>query len=250
MFSLDDKVAIVTGGGSGIGAAISLMLAEAGALVVIVDIHKANADAEVGKLQAAGLKAAAIEIDLADENAVVAGCQKIISEYGVPWVLVNNAGLQDRLLLLEGTAEEWDRMNQVNARGPFFMTREIARAMVAGGEGGRIVNVASMSLRGQIVKGLASYLASKGALLGLTQASAFELAEHGITVNNVMPGGVRTPGSMNAKGPKPEGPGVRRAPLGFCEGKDVASAVLYFATPAARYVTNQTIAVDAGFSVS
>lgn len=250
MFTLENKLAVVTGGASGIGAAISLTLAEAGAVVVIVDINKETADAEVCKLREAGHKAAAVIINLADEQSVVNGCATIVGEYGTPWLLVNNAGLQDRQLLLEGTAEEWDRMNQVNSRGPFLMTRELAGAMVKAGEGGRIVNVASLALRGQIVKGLACYVGSKGALTGLSLASAFELAEYGITVNTVLPGGVMTPGAMNAKGPVPEGPARRPTPLGFCEGSDIASAVLYFALPAARRVTNQTLAVDGGFSIS
>lgn len=250
MFTLENKLAVVTGGASGIGAAISLTLAEAGAFVVIVDINNGSAEAEVSKLQQAGHKAAAVVIDLADEQSVVDGCSTIVADYGSPWLLVNNAGLQDRQLLLEGTAEEWDRMNQVNGRGAFLMTREIAGAMVKAGGGGRIVNVASLALRGQLVKGLASYAGSKGALTGLSLASAFELAEYGITVNTVLPGGVMTPGAMNAKGPVPEGPARRPTPLGFCEGSDIASAVLYFALPAARRVTNQTLAVDGGFSVS
>src|SRR3546814_18795828 len=98
-------------------------------------------------------------------------------------LLVNNAGLQDRELLLETTAAEWDRMMAVNARGPMLMIREIGRAMVAAGAGGRIVNIASNSARTAAVNGLASYASSNGALLSLGLTSAFELVEHGITVN-------------------------------------------------------------------
>jgi NAD(P)-dependent dehydrogenase (short-subunit alcohol dehydrogenase family) len=121
--------------------------------------------------------------------------------------------------------------------------------MVGGGSGGRIVNCATTGLAGQLCHGHAAYLSSKGALAALTSAMALELAEHAITVNTVLPGGVGTPGSMGAEGPAPTGPGIRRPLLGFCEPRDIASAVLYFATPAARYVTNQTLAVDAGFSI-
>jgi len=163
---------------------------------------------------------------------------------------VNNAGLQDRQLLLDGTAAEWDRMNVVNGRGPYLMTREIARAMVVAGAGGRIVNIASTSLTGQMIRGLAAYMGSKGALLALSSASAMELAGHVITVNTVLPGGVGTPGAIGAKGPAAEGPGRRMPPPGMCKPRDIAAAVLFFATPAARYVTNQVIAVDAGFSVT
>ena len=249
-FSLTDKVALVTGGASGIGAGIATVLAQADATVVIADIDDARAATQAAALTEAGYTAWAVHIDLADEDSIVRGCAEIVSRYGVPWLLVNNAGLQDRQLLLEGTAAEWDRMNRVNGRGPFLVTRDIARAMVAKGDGGRIVNIGSAALVGSIVKGLAAYVGSKGALLALSRASALELVEYGITVNTVLPGGVATPGAVAAKGPPVEGPGRRRPPLGMCEPRDIGAAVLFFASPAARYVTNQVLAVDGGFSIT
>ena len=249
-FSLTDKVALVTGGASGIGAGIATVLAQADATVVIADIDDARAATQAAALTEAGYTAWAVHIDLADEDSIVRGCAEIVSRYGVPWLLVNNAGLQDRQLLLEGTAAEWDRMNRVNGRGPFLVTRDIARAMVAKGDGGRIVNIGSAALVGSIVKGLAAYVGSKGALLALSRASALELVEYGITVNTVLPGGVATPGAVAAKGPPVEGPGRRRPPLGMCEPRDIGAAVLFFASPAARYITNQVLAVDGGFSIT
>jgi NAD(P)-dependent dehydrogenase (short-subunit alcohol dehydrogenase family) len=249
-FSLTDKVALVTGGASGIGAGIATVLAQADATVVIADIDDARAATQAAALTGAGYTAWAVHLDLADEDSIIRGCSEVVSRYGAPWLLVNNAGLQDRQLLLEGTAAEWDRMNQVNGRGPFLVTREIARAMVAKEEGGRIVNIGSAALVGSIVKGLAAYVGSKGALLALSRASALELVEYGITVNTILPGGVATPGAMAAKGPPVEGPGRRRPPLGMCEPRDIGAAVLFFASPAARCITNQVLAVDGGFSIT
>jgi len=250
LFSLSGRVAIVTGGASGIGAGIAIVLAEAGATVAIADIDIENAKRRTQELTSAGHSARAIHVDLSDESSIVRCCDEVVASCGTPWVLVNNAGLQDRELLLTGTAEQWDRMNKVNGRGPFLMTREVANAMVAAGNGGRIVNIASVSLVGGIIKGLAAYMGSKGALLALSQSSAFELAEYGITVNTILPGGVATPGAIGAKGPPPDGPARRRPPLGMCEPRDIGAAVLYFATPAARRTTNQVLTVDGGFTVT
>jgi NAD(P)-dependent dehydrogenase (short-subunit alcohol dehydrogenase family) len=184
-FHLDDKVALVTGGAGGIGAGIAAVLSEAGAIVVIADRDEAGARRAAATLSEGGRRAGAVHVDLADEASIMQACAEVVSRYGAPWVLVNNAGVQDRELLLESTASEWDRTNAINARGPFLMTREIARAMAAGGHGGRIVNIGSAGLVGALVKGLAAYCASKGALLGLSRASAFELADLAITVNTV-----------------------------------------------------------------
>jgi NAD(P)-dependent dehydrogenase (short-subunit alcohol dehydrogenase family) len=249
-FDLDNRVALVTGGAGGIGAGIAAVLAEAGAVVVIADRDQAGARRMAATLSEGGRRADAVHVDLADETSIVRACAQVISRYGVPWVLVNNAGVQDRELLLESTAGEWDRTHAINARGPFLMTREIARAMAAEGLGGRIVNIGSAALVGSLVKGLAAYSASKGALLGLSRASAFELVDHAITVNTVLPGGVATPGAIGAKGPAAEGPARRRPPLGTCEPCDIGAAVLFFSSPAARYITNQVLTVDGGWSVT
>lgn len=251
MFDLGGRLALVTGGASGIGAGITEMLAEAGAKIIIADRDEAGAAAQVRKLREAGYEADFAPLDLADEASVVAACAAIVAGHGAPWVLVNNAGLQNRELLLDATLDFWERTLAVNARGPFLMMREIGRAMRDAGQGGRIVNIASCALIGQLVKGLTAYSASKGGLLAMARAAGMELAEYGITVNTVLPGGVATPGAMNAAGPAAEGP-ARRAPLlaRVCEPRDIGAAVLFFASPEARYVTNQVLAVDAGWSLT
>lgn len=249
-FSLAGKVALVTGGASGIGAGIAETLGRAGALVVVADRDEAGARARAEALLAGGAQADAIGMDVADEASVAAGCGEIVRRHGAPWALINNAGIQDRQYLLEETVEAWDGIQAVNARGAFLVTREIGRAMVAAGGGGRIVNIASGVLAGMLAKGTAAYVASKGALAAFSSIAALEFAPAAITVNTVLPGAVPTPGTLGAKGPPTEGPGTRRAALGMCEPHDIGAAVLFLASPEARYVTNQVLAVDAGFSLS
>lgn len=249
-FNLAGKVAIVTGGASGYGVGICEVLAEAGATVVIADRNAEGAAAMAESLRASGRQADWIQVDIADEPSIVAGVAQIVERHGAPWLLVNNAGVQDREMLLDMSAAEWDRVHAVNARGPFLLLREVARTMAANGQGGRIVNVASAWLRGMMVVGGAAYGASKGSLAALSSGAALEFAPHRITVNTVLPGGSATPGAIHAKGPAPEGPGHRPSPFGLCDGRDLGAAVLYFASPAAAKVTNQQLAVDAGFSIS
>ena len=249
-YGLDGHAIVVTGGARGIGAGIAQVLAEGGATAVIADIDGAAAAEQAEALRAAGHRAGHVRLDLADEDSIVAAWADVTAAHDAPWGLVNNAGLQDRQLLLEGTAAEWDRINAVNARGAFLITREAARGMVAAGRGGRIVHVGSAAVIGALTQGHAAYAASKAALLGLVRAAALELASHAITVNSVLPGGVMTPGALNAAGPEPEGPGRRRPPLGMSEARDIGAAVLFLASPMARKITNQAIAVDGGWTVS
>lgn len=249
-YGYDGEVVIVTGGALGIGGGIADMLAEAGACVIVADIDAVRAEEKAAALCAAGHAAGHVVLDMADEASIVRAHAQVVAGYGAPWGLVNNAGIQDRQLLLEGTAAEWDRVTAVNARGVFLLMREAARAMVAAGAGGRIVNVASAALIGSLTQGHAVYAASKAALLGLMRAAALELADDRITVNTVLPGGVATPGAIGAKGPVPEGPARRRPPLGMCEPRDIGAAVLFLASPLARSITNQSFAVDGGWSVT
>jgi NAD(P)-dependent dehydrogenase (short-subunit alcohol dehydrogenase family) len=249
--TLDNRVTVVTGGAGGIGAGIAAVLAQQGAAVIIADRDDAAARQRAEELTAAGFRSAAVHLELTEESSVVSACADIVAQHGVPWLLVNNAGVQDRELLVDSTAAEWDRTIAVNARGPFLMIREIARAMIEAGGGGRIVNIASAALRGMAVKGLGSYAGSKGALLALSRSAAMELVDHNITVNTVLPGGVITPGAIAAKGPAPQGPAAQRMPpLGMVEPHEIGAAVAFFAAPAAARITNQVIAVDGGFSIT
>jgi len=250
LFSLDGKLALVTGGSAGIGLGIAEVLAGAGAKVVITGRNLENAEDAAAKLREEGLDVVAVRLDPADEQSIVDACREVIAEHGSPWILVNNAGKQDGELLLESTAEHWDETYATNMRGPLLLTREIGRAMVAAGEGGRIVNIGSRVVQGRMMAGLAAYVSSKSGMLGLSMASATELVDDGITVNTLLPGGVMTPGGMSAT--RPELPPEKlppRPPMGMSSPQDIGAAVLFFASPAAHKITNQVVGLDAGFSV-
>lgn len=249
-FDLSGRVVVVTGGAGGIGSGLSNVIAAAGAHVIIADRDEAAAARHAAKLNEAGAKASAIAMDQGEEASIVQACGAIVAEHGAPWGLVNNAATQDRQMLLEGTAEEWDRIQRINVRGPFLLIREIGRSMVAAGKGGRIVNIASIAAINPGIMGLGAYAASKAALVALSRNAAFELMPNAITVNTVLPHAVATPGAIHAKGPAPEGPARRLGPLGMAQPEDIAVAALFFLTPAARLVTNQVLAVDSGFSLT
>lgn len=249
-FSLEGRVALVTGAASGIGAGIARVLAEAGAMVVIADIKEGMARRLADELIDQGLRADAFALDVECETSIIEVCRAVLARHGAPWVVVNNAGIQDREVIELETVESWDRIQAVNTRGPFMVTREFGKIMAETGQGGRFVNIGSAVLAGMLTKGAAAYTASKGGLAAFSSIAALEYAAHGITVNTILPGGVLTPGTQNAKGPPSSGPGTRRPCFGLCEPHDIGFAVLYLASPAARMVSNQIFAIDGGFSLS
>jgi NAD(P)-dependent dehydrogenase (short-subunit alcohol dehydrogenase family) len=249
-YGFDGQVVVVTGAARGIGEGIATVLAEAGATVIVADVNGDMARARAEALRDAGHFADHVQIDIADEHSIVAAYAKVVTRHGAPWGLVNNAGILDRQMLLEGTANEWDRVNAVNSRGVFLLMREAARAMTEANAGGRIVNIASAALIGSLCYGHTIYAASKAALLGMMHAAAFELAPQKITINTIMSGGVATPGAIQSSGPAPDGPARRPPPLGMCTPSDIGLAVLFFASPLAGFITNQSIAVDGGWSVT
>jgi NAD(P)-dependent dehydrogenase (short-subunit alcohol dehydrogenase family) len=199
---------------------------------------------------ASGSAAFPLSVDVSNPKSVDDACEQVIAKHGAPWGLVNNAGFQDRFLLFDPSVADWDRMHDVNARGPFLMTRAIARAMVESQRGGHIVNVASAALIGSLTNGHAAYASSKAALLGLMRATALELAVYAITVNTVLPGGVMTPGAIASKGPVPARPALRPPPLGISDAEDIGEAVDFLMSNGARKITNQRFAINGGWSIT
>lgn len=188
---LGGRVAVVTGGGSGIGRGIALGLAAAGAGVAVLDRDDASAQETAAACAEGGVTAIALAVDVTDEAQVVAAFATITAQLGVPWALVNSAGIGPAAAFLDIDGDAWRQMLAVNLDGTFFCAREAARAMTGAGTGGRIVNISSqIGLKGG--ERLAHYAASKAGVHGFTRAIARELAPSGINVNAIAPGPIDT----------------------------------------------------------
>lgn len=244
-FSLTGKVAIVTGGGSGIGAAIAAAYAAKGARVAVVDM---NLDA--AQAVAAGLPgAAAFACNVTDAAQGVATVAAVEASLGGPDILVNSAGIAILAPAEDLTAEAWDRTIAVNLTGSFLMAQAVGRAMIAGGKGGRIINLASQAATVAIDQHTA-YVASKFGVIGLTKSLALEWGRHGITVNSISPTVVMTDLGRRAWD-NPKGEALKaQIPSGrFAEPEEIAAAAVFLASDAAAMINGADLLVDGGYTV-
>jgi NAD(P)-dependent dehydrogenase (short-subunit alcohol dehydrogenase family) len=256
LFDLSGKVAIVTGAAMGIGKGIALRLAEAGASVIISDINLEAARETVTELKAAGYKAKEVQSD----TSKVADAEKTVKEaknaFGDLHILVNNAGIFPMTPAIDMAEETWDKTIAINLKGAMFFSQAAARAMIAQGHGGKIVNIASIDAF-HPTGNLAEYDASKGGMIILTKALAKEWASKGINVNAIAPGAIQTPGAASGFTglSKEQAEAATKAfvttiPMGR-RGMpdDVAMTTLFLATEASDYITGTTIVVDGGYLV-
>jgi len=247
-FRLDGDLAVVTGGGSGIGRAVALAFARIGARVAVLDRDVATSAAVVAEIAAAGGAAEVQALDVTDATAVDRVFSALFERHGRIDVLVNSAGIAIRKPAVELPLADWERVMAVNTTGSFLCARAAARYMLARG-GGRIVNLASiMGFSGGIYPNVA-YQTSKGAIVNLTRALAIEWARQDIRVNAVAPTYIRTPLTATLlRQPEAVAEIERRTPLGrIGEPEDVVGAVIYLASRASALVTGHTLAVDGGF---
>ena len=242
--------AFVTGATQGLGAALALRLAQDGYDVAVSGISIKNLGATVSALKAAGARVIAVPLDLRSQESTEQAMAQIIGEFGELDVLVNNAGVTTRSLAVDVTREEWQSVMDVNLAGTFFMSQQMGRHLIAQKRAGCIVNISSThGLIGFAQR--STYGISKAGISHMTRMLAIEWAEHRIRVNAIAPGTVATPSrvaffSADSGGFKAM---IDRVPLArLCEMEEVAAMVSYLASPAAEYITGQTMVLDGGLT--
>jgi 2-hydroxycyclohexanecarboxyl-CoA dehydrogenase len=241
--SLSGKVAVVTGGASGIGRAISLQLARDGAAIAVWDLNSDGANETVAMITNAGGRAIACIGNAASAAEIASSAARTRKELGPITILVNNAGITGFCRFEEITEEMMDRMMQINIKGPFLCTQAIIPDMVAA-NWGRIVNISSSSAQTGAPM-MAHYATSKGGIIAFTKTLAREYAEKGITVNNIPPGFVDTP--MLRASPVNVDEQAANSPMKRAgKPEDIAAACSFLVSEAAGYVTGHTLGVNGG----
>ena len=243
-FSLNNKIAIVTGASQGIGKIIAFELANSGAYVACISRNKKAIESIVKKITINGGQASSFACDISDSDTFSTIIRKIIKENSRIDILVNNAGITKDSLLMRMSIEQWDDVINTNLKGAFHCTKAVLRYMMKN-KFGRIINITSIvGLTGNA--GQANYAASKSGLIGMTKSIAKEVASRGITANCIAPGWIET--SMTEKlSEEMKSEFLSHIPVGrIGSPDDIANAVIFLASDEAGYITGQTITVDGG----
>jgi 3-oxoacyl-[acyl-carrier protein] reductase len=248
MFSLKDKVAVVTGASQGIGRETALALAEAGAKVVVAARNEEKLVALAGAIADAGGEAFALKMDVAEAEQVKAGFKQVIEKFGRLDILVNNAAVTRDGLAMRMKKDDWDAVLQTNLTGAHLCTQQALPTMMKA-RAGRIINISSIVAQ-MGNAGQANYVAAKAGLIGLTKAIAIEIASRGITVNAVAPGFIETPMTDVLPDKVKEELKVR-IPLGrMGSARDVAAAIVFLASDEAGYITGHVLNVNGGMHLA
>ena len=244
MFSLKDKVALVTGASQGIGRDTALALAEAGAKVAVAARNEEKLSALVQDIAAAGGCALAVKMDVADAEQVKAGFKQVLEKFGRLDILVNNAAITRDGLALRMKQDDWDAVIRTNLTGAHLCIQQALSTMMRA-RAGRIINIASIVAQ-MGNAGQANYVAAKAGLIGLTKAIAIEIASRNITVNAVAPGFIATP-MTDVLPDKVKDELKARIPLGrMGSSRDVAAAIVFLASDEAAYITGHVLDVNGG----
>ena len=246
MGRLDNKIAIVTGAGQGIGRAIAHKLAAEGATVIVTDINEATAKDTAAAI---GSGAIGLRTDVTDRDSVNATVDQVMAQFGRVDVLVNNAGWDKGERFLDSEPETWDRVMQINLYGVFNTMKKVLPIMALQG-GGKVVNLGSDA--GRVgSSGEAVYSAAKGGVIAFTKAMAREMARDGVNVNCVCPGPTDTPLFASMGGEKLREALIKAVPFRrLGDPADIANAVAFLASDEASYITGQTVSVSGGLTMS
>ncbi|MBQ4009786.1 MAG: 3-oxoacyl-[Bacteroidales bacterium] len=247
MKRLENRVAIITGGTAGIGAATAIRFAQEGAKVILWARNAERGNAFVEKMKGMGLEAEFDAIDSSNYEAVCEAAKRVNDKYGKIDILINNAGITNDNTLKKMTIEQWQQVIDINLSGSFYCIKAITPYMLEKGYG-RIVNASSVvALYGNF--GQTNYVATKAGLIGMTKTLARELGKKGITVNAVAPGFIET--DMVAKMPENVLDGMRaKVPVGrLGQPEEIASAYLFLASEEAAYINGATLSVDGGMTI-
>ncbi len=249
MGKLDRRVAIVTGGGTGIGRSIALALAKEGADVVVCSRKMANLEKVAEEIKALGRRSLAIAADVSVKEQVQNMVKQTVDEFGRIDILVNNAGIAPYGLIADLPEEDWDNLIDINLKGVFLCIQAVAKQMIAQ-KYGRIINISSVAGIRAPRPRLACYCASKAGVDLLTKSATLELTPHGINVNGIAPGSIETP--IYREGKTPEQieewlAAARRAPIGRVgDPQDIANVALFLASDDSSFICGETIVVDGG----
>ena len=258
LIGLDGKTAVITGGARGIGLAITRRLMEAGATVVIADSDNSEAENVATQLKSDSININYVKCDVTIETEVKQMVDDIVNKSGGIDILVNNAGIYPRKSLEEMTGEDFHRVLSVNLTGTFLCSRYTAETMTKRGEGGCIINIASIEALHPSSTGMSAYDASKGGVLMLTKSMASELGKYDIRVNAIAPGAIKTRGMLSQTSPSKDRSQLKelksflsRIALGrLGNADDIARAAVFLASDMAEYITGEMIVVDGGYLVS